>query len=285
MTIVSKRELVNFFFTLRGLHMFLRNDMPQYNLEDHFEKHVFLHLIAIKICFNLYDEVMEEGLNYLDEREISNSNDLQTVYFVAFACSKMGKHSLALFLLEAVTQHPIYSEQLENFQVQVQFSQLSTKSLLRKFKSVHAETECILNSNQFDEKLGFYHLNGFTSIILKQYHKALRSFRNVLKTPKVKQIAVRLFEDSHAEVLLMVSICLLYIGRPKQALDRLFEVLQSYDQHTLTVFILVMCNELISRCYRVMGFEFQADRYEALKNEKLSGKPWAAKCRLYDLLD
>jgi len=276
---ISQQEWVNFFCTIYSLQLFLKNVAHDCNLNDYFERYAFINAMAIKIVLHLYNEVIIEGSAYLEKQQKYDTNDLKILQFVARAYLTKNDYSRALSMFQEIINNPKFVELSEHFQVQAYMYKSNTRISLNQYETVIKETNDILSSNQFEHKLGFHYLNGVANTLLKQHRKALISFRNVITGNPFHGSTVRFFENTYAQLLICVSVCLFHIGKPDQALRWLFQVLQiatTHDQQRVNMYNLVISYKIISSCYRVKGFETQANHYQNLQNEKISGKPWVS---------
>ena len=185
-------------------------------------------------------------------------------------------------------QSRLWTKQNRNFKTQVLFAKMGTQIHLKDHKGVIAETDYILSHNQYDDRsFVFAYLNGVAHTYSEQYMlqststiKALKSFRTMLSLTSSNTL---FSHKQHAIVLWFVSVCLLYIIRPEQALGLLFEALEIYDKLNSSIQTKASCYGIISKCYSMMGKKVQAKHYENLLHDKLYGKAWIPNKYLHSL--
>jgi len=107
------------------------------------------------------------------------------------------------------------------------------------------------------------------NIFLNQYNRALQSFRNYLKSLNLIK-PTNLSQCS--TVYVCVSMCLFNSGHPHQALGWLFEALEICNLLSISSQQKLVCYDIASNCYKSLGYLYQANRWENMSIEKLSGK-------------
>ena len=100
---------------------------------------------------------------------------------------------------------------------------------------------------------------------------ALSSYRNYIAEGKRNfLLAIASTPDTKRNV----AFCLFRIGQPRKALTWIFEAMELFEQRMDPIASKVMCLDIISSCYRAIGYIAQAELYQSRKSEKLSGQPY-----------
>ena len=272
LAVVSKQEFVKFFRTVLRLQTALTVDQS-YNIKKHFVKNEIWPGFAAKALMELYDEVILDGKRYLREQDIQNVEGVAVMQYFIWACYVKKDLNGFFYLNNCMVQS------------RVEISQLTYAEKGDPFPILGGPFESILNRDITSKNTDWVStmlkpvsaridplfpcalpcLSGDALTRQWRYREALSSFREYFHNSKFNINGFSLNASFRASALVRVTLGLIAIGHPNQALDHAFEGLEFLDQHCSHMFpIRFEFHSIISGCYCVLGHTNQAQRYHNL---------------------
>ena len=268
--IMSRKNLITYFCDVQLLQNYLANPTRYFDLGNCMKKSNVWFSLLIKNIINAYDEVIHEGEQYMQKREIVKEDDLLVMFNIAYAYQWKNNHSTAIKYFEQITRNATFDNLWIGYQSFTKFHLFYSEIINGKFEEVLKASNQILKNPKFDIYASKFHfIKGLAHTFMGHYRMALSSFRNSIAESKRNLFPAAITQHTKRNV----AVCLLATRQPNKALTWLFEAIELYEQSTESISFKVKCLDNISSCYRAIGYTAQAELYQSRKFEKLSGQP------------
>jgi len=275
--IISKKDLIKYFCDVSLLQAYFRFSQEYKCLNDLYQKSTLWHSLVIKIKFNLFEEVIEEGESHLKNCRILSHNDLMVMFYVALAHQNLNHTRKSLNQLEKIEQHAAFSNLPTSIKSRLYFSMFDLKCSVGQCRQVIDDITYITKTRKFENVFHFYMIKGFAFLYLQQYNQALSSYRDFLREAKFNSSFLTFYSrnQSFLFILRAIVICLLNIGHPNRALNHAFELLEASTNLGSTNFT-SLCYDLIELCYLKLNCMVQSEVYfgKRKKYQMLCGQPF-----------
>ena len=270
--IMSRKDLIRYFCDVQLLQNHLADSTCNFDLGNCMKKSNVWFSLMLKNCINAHDEVIHDGEQYLKKREIIKEDDLLVMFNIAYAYQLKNNHSSAIKYFEQITRNSAFDKLSRQYQALTKIYLFISKITNGELEKVLKASNQILKNPKFDIYASDFHfVKGLAYTSMGHHHMALSSFRNSLaENKKNVQSAVALNPYTKRNV----AVCLLGTGQPTKALTWALEATELFEPSTDLIGFRVLCLDIISSCYRFMGYTAQAKLYHNRKFEKLSGQAY-----------